>query len=765
MVTTIQADVAAFGNVTSGNLTYPSSIAANDNLWLFCLNNNAGALTGTGGSGTGIGVPSGFTQYGSDHVYSSSMMVRVYRKTAAGTESGSLAVTWGGGSGGTASRTHWAIVAVPASYTFQNVAWNDQASLTTATVTVPAVTHTGTDTWFTCAWERGSSPSTGWTATPSGTTQLDSAFGTGSGACSGAVARADAVDRDGSVGAGTWQTNTANSAGRVAFTAVYTYSRVTKTTSTTWDVATAMSRVTKTTATTWNVRARVAKTTATTWDVAGSLTRISKTQATTWDVRTRLAKTQATTWNLASMISQAGWPAYIGHRGSDPGPEETLFAYDTLWGRSSSFWHEGDTQTLNDGTTLVASHDDTIDRMYASGPVSSGNISSMTPTQWDATQLHTNTGFSGPDKPAMRISAWTAKYGGGGTSGPAIGLWENKSGTDIADTLAGFAGQQGQVVINCSSLTECEDAIAAGFDACYQTNSPTFSQFTSRGIKYLSIAYTSMTGTIATNAISNGVKVLMYTVNSTANRDSMLALFSDTSYAGFISNKPQTIAGTSRITKTTATTWNVRARVAKTTATTFDVRSRVAKTTATTWNVRSRLAKTTATTWDVRSRVTKTQGTTWDVGGTLSRVVKTQSTTWDVTGRPVKTQSTTWDVHTRATKTTATTWDTRARLVKTTPTDWHVRARIGKTTATSWDVAARVAKAQVTSWDVLERLAKTTATTWDTDGPAPIPIVTPPERVHTVPAEDRTHTVPSENRTHTVPAESRTHTVLGERRG
>lgn len=672
MVATLVGDVVVGGNSTSATMTYPANIAAGDTIYLFCLNGNASALTGTGAAGTGI-VVTGYSLYGgstatSDHIYSSSMNIRTLVKTAAGTESGSLTVNWGGGSGGSASRTFWGMLVVPAAYTIQGFTWVDQASLTTATCSVPAVSHTGSDLWATLFFVRGSTNFASITLGSSAATVIETGLGTSSGACSGGLATYNSTpDRDGTVGDGTWQTDSAASAGRAAVTLVATLARVNKTTSTTWDVATSMSRIDKTTATTWDVRARVAKTTATTWDVAGAMTRINKTTATTWDTRARVAKATATTWNVASMISQAAWPAFIAHRFANPGPEETLFAADAVYTtRSPAFWHEGDLQTLNDGTTMVASHDDTIDRLYSAGPVSSGNISSMSPAQWADTDLRVNTGFSGPAQPAMFISEWVNLYGKN-TSTPAIGLWENKSGTDIADSLAALAGCQGTVIVNSSTLSDAQAVVAAGFDACLQTNSPTFSQFTSNGIKYLSINYTSMTSTIADGAIAAGVKVLMYTVNSTANRDSMLALFSDTSYAGFISNNPWTLQGTTRISKTTSTTWNTRARVAKTQATTWDVAgsmARIGKTTATSWDVRQRVAKSAATTYDVRARVAKTTAATYDTRA-------------------------------RLTKATATTWDARARVSKAVATTWHVRARVSKATSTTFDVASNLVGAEI----------------------------------------------------------------------
>lgn len=738
-------DSGGFAIATTAALQFTPNVAVNaDDLMVIMACTNPATTTAP--------TPTGWTAGPVENV-SASMRSWAFWKWAAGTENG-VAQAWTGSQWTTSATKAVAWIIVRG---VNKTEWNAMTDgerfaiasfLSTTSESVPTLT---TDTaWkfgHVSLWnERSSTESTASDLlAPSGyTLTSDITFRTGSGVCQAAVAWPTALpeETDGSVGSGSWTnlgaggitlltvgfptgaaltriskttSTTWNTRARVAKTTATTWetrARLTKTTATTWDVASPLTRITKTTATTWDVAAamsRITKSTATTWDVRA---RIAKTTATTWATRARVAKTQATTWAVGSLISEAAWPAYIGHRGSDPGPEETLYAYDTLWGRSPDYWHEGDLQTLNDGTTMVGSHDDTINRMYASGPVSSGNISAMTPTQWDATMLHVNSGFSGSDRPAMRVSAWTAKYGRAGSAGTALGLWEVKTGTDVADALVTMDGQQGSVILNCNSLADAQAVQAAGFSAAYQTNTPNFTQFTANGIKYLSINETSMTGTIGTNAAAAGVKVLVYTINSTAERDSMLALVPNSSDIGFISNKPQTIDDTTRITKTTSTTWNVRARVAKTQATTFDVRSRVAKTIATTWSTRTRVAKTTATTWNVRARVAKAQSTTWDVAGVLSRVSKSTATTWNTRARIIATRSTTWDTRARLVKATATTYDVRARLTKATPSSWDVRARVGKATATTWDIRQRVTAAQGTTYDVRSRVVATRSTTW-----------------------------------------------------
>lgn len=733
MVTSIVGDVYASGNGTTltTQLQYPASIASGDKIYLFCLNNGGTAIT----TGTGITVPAGYALYGgstatSDHVYNVGTLTRTWVKTAAGTETGGIGVTWGGGTA--TSRTFWAVVVVPGSYTENGFVYNDQASLTTASVTVPTVSHTGADLSFNLCFVKGSTDFASFTTTPatSGYTLVEALFGSGGSACSGGLAVNNTPDRDGTVGAGSWVTNTASSAARFSLTVVATLprivkthvagfdtlARVAKTLDTSWDVAAAVTRPNKTHATSWDVGARVVKTHAASWDTDTTAARVVKTHATSWDALVRATpKTHATSWDLRSMVSEVTYPAIVAHRGGDPGPEESLFAYETSYGKNVNFLHEADMQLLSDGTTVVFCHDDTINRTASpSSPITTGNVSSFNLAQWNTILVKTNTGYTGPDKPAGSLAQWVGEFGPG-TATPAVAHFELKSGASPAAVInaLNFYNLKGQMIVECDTLADAQALVAAGYTTTLLTDTPNFSQIVSNGISGIVVSMAGMTGTIGTNAAANGVKVWVYTVNSVSNKNSMLALGAN----GLLSNKPLTIYAATNVEKTFAASWDVKGRVIKTVAGSWDTRARVAKTHATTWDVGTRVAKTAANTWDVFARVAKTQATTYDV---RFRELKTHLVQWDVAegiNHVTKTLAAGWDTFARVAKTSATTFDTLNRPApKTVAASWDVVSPLTrdlKTHATSWDVRFRADKLHLVVYDVFSRGLATRATSWD----------------------------------------------------
>lgn len=685
---------SASTTVAALNVVWPAGVAAGDIAVVISGHSNASTTT----------TPSGFTSIKT--TTATAAFVEVFVKTCAGTETGNLAVNISTASKHYAHVEVWRGVVLP---TAAEVTIGTGTADTATTSAVPAVTKAGTIWWITGTVQANSTPPTAFTQ-PAGTTMSDSAFTTGGGAKVGAVAYTNASESDGSVGSGSWTRNNsvaidwanitvalADAITRVTKTSVTTWDtiarvngtlpaswdtiqRINKTSVTTWDLG---DRAAKTSVTTWDVIARPTKTSVTTWDTLTSATRVDKTSATTWDTLFRGGpKASITTYDVRSMISEVVYPAFAGHRGADPGPEETMFAYSALYAQNPNFIHEGDFQLVSTGQ-VVFSHDDTIDRMYSSGPVSTGNITSMTKTQWDATNLRRNSGFTGAEEPTGDLVEWAALFGPG-TGTPAVALFEVKTGTPVGTCIGALnaLNLKGQVIVNCDSLSDAQASVAAGYETCYQTETPTFSQFTSNGFKHLSISMAAMTGTIGTNAHAAGVKVWIYTVNSVGNKDTYAALGGD----AFISNKPLTVSEATHVTKTQVTSW--------------DTRGRVNKTSVTTWDDRARGLKTQATTWDAVARVTKTSAASWD---TQIRVSKTQVTSYDLSFRDLKTQATTWDMDSsiiRIDKTSVTTWDIELRLAKTSATSWDLRVRLAKSSATGWDVFAVgvIGAAKVKTW-------------------------------------------------------------------
>jgi hypothetical protein len=172
-------------------------------------------------------------------------------------------------------------------------------------------------------------------------------------------------------------------------------------------------------------------------------------------------------------------------------------------------------------------------------------------------------------------------------------------------------------------------------------------------------------------------------------------------------------SGTTPVSTTRATTWDVLATVTATRATTWDVLASVSTSRATTWDTLAQVSTTRATTWDTLAAVTASRATTWDV---LSTVSTQRSTTWNVdsTLTPVSTtRATTWRVLAQVAVSRATTWDTLANVANTKATTWDVLARIDATRGTTWRTLSTADAARVATWRTLAQAQTTRATTWN----------------------------------------------------
>lgn len=583
MVTEVTAVSVSTGSVTSlgTTLVWPAVIAGN----------KAKIVVTYVGPGTVVmGVPTGFT-FLEERTGFASDYQQVFEKTCTGAETGSITLGWS-----VASKITATLVVIPNTVDFGDRVWGDSPSLTVADTAVPAVTvPTGSARFVTVACLRGSTPPTAVTV-PAGTTLAASSFGIGGGANCQAAAYTTALESDGSVGAGIWTWGNAASAGRSAIT---------------WSLLDrSLTRFTKTLPVSWGTRARFGKNIAASWNVAN----LSGT--------TRFIKSFAVSYNARTMLSEASFPVYAGHRGGNPGPEETLFSYNALYAKNPVFWLEGDMQLLSDGVTVALNHDDDIARMSsASSPYTVGNVVDFSPAAWATIKSHVNAGFTGADQFVSTIDDIKAAFAPGGGRYPCM-IWENKAGTPIAVVLSALQSLKGQVVVNGYDLLDVRAAVTAGFDACYQTETPDCAAIAGYGIKYLSISMAAFTGAIGAAAHSNGLKVFVYTVNSAANRDSMAALGAD----AFFSNSPQTLYAMTRFTKTLAVSWSLKQRLYKTLSTSWGVasQSRFIKVLAASWNTRSRYTKTLASTWNARTRFNKTLAFVWNVnytsGGSTSNM-------------------------------------------------------------------------------------------------------------------------------------------------
>lgn len=139
---------------------------------------------------------------------------------------------------------------------------------------------------------------------------------------------------------------------------------------------------------------------------------------------------------------------------------------------------------------------------------------------------------------------------------------------------------------------------------------------------------------------------------------------------------------------------------------------------STTWNVKSVVAASRATTWNTLSAVATSRATTWDVASALTPVSTTRATSWDVKASIASTRATTWNTSARVTAATrSTTWNTLAAVGPVTRlTTWNTKAAVAASRSTTWDVAtslAQVATSRSTTWNVKAQVIATRPTTWD----------------------------------------------------
>jgi hypothetical protein len=172
--------------------------------------------------------------------------------------------------------------------------------------------------------------------------------------------------------------------------------------------------------------------------------------------------------------------------------------------------------------------------------------------------------------------------------------------------------------------------------------------------------------------------------------------------------------GTTPVTATRATTWNVRATVTASRATTWVTATAVSATRATTWVTGAAVTSTRATTWNTRSAISATRATTWN---TVATVTASRATTWNTRTVVLATRATTWVTATTVTTTRSTTWNVASALTAVTATratTWVTRAAVTATRSSTWVVASSMVATRATTWTTLASLSTTRATTWVT---------------------------------------------------
>lgn len=236
------------------------------------------------------------------------------------------------------------------------------------------------------------------------------------------------------------------------------------------------------------------------------------------------------------------WPAYAAHRGGDPGPPNTIKAYRDSEGTGT--FAEADMRVLADGQTVVLHHDPTIDSTAgASSPIKTGAVSSFSPAQWATITKAVKSWATGDDQPAAFLSDLIDEYGPGSGKYRML-LLEIKRDVPpqvCIDAIIG-GGIADRTIVNGYYLSDMQLAASQGLEAMHDTNEPDFPTLVASGINHVGVSEDYVTEAMCTEAASYGIRVWVYLINNTAERDNMLAMGVD----GMHTDKPDTVPTTSQ---------------------------------------------------------------------------------------------------------------------------------------------------------------------------------------------------------------------------
>lgn len=236
------------------------------------------------------------------------------------------------------------------------------------------------------------------------------------------------------------------------------------------------------------------------------------------------------------------YPVYAAHRGGAPGPEETLYAYQQSYALNPAFAAEGDMWLLADGG-IAFCHDSTIDRTAdPSSEFTTGDVASFTTPEWNSILFAPDaTSEDFTPRPGMTLADLIAEYGP--SSGrnrllvPEINTSQSSAPFIAAIKSGGIADR---TIVQSFSLTKAQEAAAAGLEAMFVIQSgvtPDWPAYKTAGINHVSMNKTLLTQTNINDAHAAGLKVWVFTVNTTAERDSWLAMGVD----AFFSDQPSVL--------------------------------------------------------------------------------------------------------------------------------------------------------------------------------------------------------------------------------
>jgi glycerophosphoryl diester phosphodiesterase len=523
----------ATGNTTTAVVVVPSDAIVGDTAYIFLEANPA-----TGMPTSGL---TGWTMLGTELTLSASMHSQVYKKTIASGDIGAtVTITFGA-----SPQRKYACVIVVASDGTENIVSDITASGTT-TANNPTTTASENTTAIAVFLERSSTPSTSVTA-PTGYTLLAiPALGTGSGAGSGAVAIANSDTTAGSSNSNnTWTVST--NAGQIRYAllpglpaAGFTGSASLSGSGTLSAVGTPAIPGTAALSGSGTLSATGSTVAQATLSGSGTLS-AAGTPAEAGTAALSGSGTLTAGATPIDLLSTINWSntVWASHRGGDPGPEETIAAYNAT-APYTTFLHEMDLQQSSNGTMWL-SHDTTIDRMAsASSPITTGAIASLTDTQLSTVTLHINSGFSGADQPMAKFLDWIAAWGNKRIGMPEV---KDSAGTSAAAvvSMVKLYGLQKSVIVQTDNTTDATTVAAGGLETCLLDAVTGYSTIASTGVKHiaLSLATVNATPSLIAGIHTAGMKAWVYLVNNTSDRDAMLALGVDAMF----SNKPWSLAG------------------------------------------------------------------------------------------------------------------------------------------------------------------------------------------------------------------------------
>ncbi|PRA13364.1 hypothetical protein CQ010_01575 [Arthrobacter sp. MYb211] len=222
------------------------------------------------------------------------------------------------------------------------------------------------------------------------------------------------------------------------------------------------------------------------------------------------------------MVDALEYPIIAAHRGGgDEGPENTMTAFNLVMPGLPKAVIECDLN-LNGSNSLVITHDTDINGELISG---------MLDSRWAQMTQAWPIWSSNPPVPR----SWWQELAS--TWGKKRVLMPEMKGTNdliadslIADVLA--RSLRRDVILQSFNFAYCAQAASVGIEACHLTNTPNFPALMAAGIRQIGVSKSNITPSIVEQAHLSGLRVWVYTINTIAERDSMLsmgvdALFSD----------------------------------------------------------------------------------------------------------------------------------------------------------------------------------------------------------------------------------------------